>query len=76
MITLLYLNKSQMTFDYSKIVEELLRIYMQLTKNSYDYLSNLTHDCYMTANLKYGYLLVQVYFEDCKFSAFIIPDMG
>ena len=30
----------------------------------------------MTADLKYSYLLIQVYFEYYKFFAFIIPGIG
>ena len=60
-------DKPQMTFDYSKVLEELPGVHMQLMGNYHDYLSNPRHGCYMIADLKYGYSLVLVYLEDRKF---------
>lgn len=69
-------DEPRMTFDYSKVVEELPGVHMQLTGGCHDYLSNPRHGCYMTVDLKYGYSLVPVHPEDRKFFAFTIPGMG
>lgn len=69
-------DEPRMTFDYSKVVEELPGVHMQLMGNYHDYLSNPKQGYYMTADLKYGYSLVLIHPEDRKFFAFTIPDMG
>lgn len=65
-----------MILDYSKIIKKLSKIYMQLIRGYHDYLSNPKYSCYMIANLKYDYLLVPIYFKDCKFFTFITSDIG
>lgn len=64
-----------MTFNYLKVVKQLLGVYMQLMEGYHDYLFNLGHGCYMTIDLKYGYPLVPIHPEDYKFSIFTILDM-
>ena len=57
-------DKPRMTFDYSKIVEKLPGMHMQLISGCYDYLSHSKHGVFMTANLKYAYSIVSVHPAD------------
>lgn len=65
-----------MTFDYSRVLKELLDTHMQLMNECYDYISNLRHECYMTVDLKHVYLTVKIYLDDWRFFAFIISRLG
>lgn len=69
-------DEPRLTFDYSRVVEELPGTHMQLMAGCHDYLSDPRHGCYMTADLKYAYSIVEVHPEDRKYFAFTIPGMG
>ena len=63
-------DEPRMTYNYSKVVEELPGVHMNLMSGCHDYLSDPRHGCYMVADLKHAYLLVEVHPEDRKFFAF------
>lgn len=65
-----------MTYDYSKVMKELSSVYMKLMLACHNYLSDPRHGCYMTANLKHAYFIIEVHFEDRKFFAFTIFGLG
>ena len=69
-------DELQMTYNYSKVIEELPGVHMNLMSGCHDYLSNPRHGCYMVADLKHAYLLVEVHPEDRRFFAFTIPGLG
>lgn len=69
-------DEPRMTFDYSKIVEELSGMHMQLMSRCHDYLSHPKHGVFMTADLKYAYSIVSVHPVDQKYFAFFTPGMG
>lgn len=69
-------DEPRLTFDYSRVTEELPGTHMQLMSSCHDYLSDPRHGCFMTADLKHAYSIVQVHPEDRKYFAFTIPGMG
>ena len=69
-------DEPRMTYDYSRVVEELPGTHMPLMSGCHDYLSDPRHRCFMTADLKHAYSTVLVHPEDRKFFAFTIPGMG
>ena len=68
-------NESRMTYDYSKIMEELPKIHMKFISNCHDYLSDLKHECFMTVDLKHVYFTIEIHSNDRKFFAFIILEL-
>lgn len=70
------INKLKIIFDYFKIIKNLPRIYIQLTKSYYNYLFKFRHSCYIIVDLKYSYLLIPVDLKDCKLFTFIILIIG
>jgi hypothetical protein len=69
-------DESRMTFDFSRMIEELSDTHMSLMFSCHDYLSNFNHECFMIANLKHAYLMIQVHSEDRHYFVFIISDMS
>lgn len=69
-------DEPRLTFDYPRVTEELPGTHMQLMASCHDYLSDPRHGCYMTADLKHGYSVIQVHPQDRKYFAFTIPGMG
>lgn len=68
-------DESRITFDYSRVVEELPRAHMPLIAGCHDYLSDSKHQCFMIADLKHAYFTVLVHSKNKKFFAFSIPEM-
>jgi hypothetical protein len=68
-------DEFRMTFDFSRVIEELSETHMSLMFSCHDYLSNFNHECFMMTNLKHAYLMIQVHFDDRHYFAFIISDI-
>jgi hypothetical protein len=68
-------DESRMTFNYSRVIEKLSDIHMQLMSECHDYLSNLRHECFMIADLKHAYFMMYIHSNDRKYFAFIISEL-
>jgi hypothetical protein len=69
-------DEPRLTFDYSRVHEDLPGTYVELSARTHDNLSNPKHGCLFTADLKHGYFTVSLD-EKCRhLFAFTIAGMG
>lgn len=69
-------DEPRMTFDYSRVHEDLPGTYVELSSKVHDHLSNPKHGCLFKADLKHAYLTVPLHPEDRHFFAFTISGIG
>ena len=65
-----------MTFDYSRVTEELPGTYMELSSKVHDNLADLRHRFLFAADLKYAFLTMLLYPEDRHYFAFTMSGIG
>jgi len=65
-------NKLRITFDYSRVNENLLDIYVELFSKIYDYLFDSRHKYLFVVNLKYIYYTIFLYLENKHYFVFTI----
>ena len=65
-------NELRIIFNYFKVCEDLLRIYIKLSSKVYDYLLNSSYKCLFKIDFKYIYLTVPLHPDDYQYFAFII----
>jgi uncharacterized protein YfkK (UPF0435 family) len=68
-------NELRMTFNYFRIVKKRSSTHMQLITECHDYLFDSRHECFMIADLKHAYLMIDIYSDDRKYFAFIISEL-
>jgi hypothetical protein len=71
-----HLDEPRLTFNYSRMDEELPGSYMELSARIHDYLANPQHNVYMQADIKYDYFSVGVHPDDRHIFAFSVPGLG
>jgi hypothetical protein len=67
-------NKSRVTFDYFRMIEELSETFMKLSSKVHDNLSDSRHQCLFKANLKHAYLIISMHSSSqrlIRFSSFV-----
>jgi len=69
-------DEPRMTFDYSRVYEDLLSYHLELSSKVYNYLSNPRHGYLLSTDLKYVYLTIPLYYEDRYYFSFIISGIG
>ena len=67
-----FTDKSQITFDYQHIKENMFRIYLELTVKVHNYLINLCHKTFFQADIKHGYFSVMLHSENWHVFTFTI----
>lgn len=65
-------DEPRVTFDYSRVMEELPRTFLELSSKVHDNLSDPRHNCSFAADLKHAYLTIPLHPEDRHFFAFTI----
>lgn len=69
-------DESRLTFDYSKVKEEMLRNYLKLMSKVHDYLSDSQHQTFFQMNIKHSYFNVILHSEDWHLFTFSISGIG
>lgn len=69
-------DEPRMTFDYSRVHEDLPGTYVELSSKVHDHLSNPNHGCLFMADLKHAYLTVPLHPDDRQYFAFTISGIG
>ena len=69
-------DEPRVTFDYSKIHEDLPGFYLELNSKVHDSLSDPYHQCLFSADLKHAYLTIPLHPDDRHYFAFTISGMG
>lgn len=69
-------DEPRMTFDYSRVHEDLPGTYVELSSKVHDHLSNPSHGCLFKADLKHAYLTVPLHPDDRQYFAFTISGIG
>ena len=69
-------DESRIIFDYSRVKEDLLDIYMKLSFKIYNNLSNFRYKCPFATNLKHVYLIISLYSKNRYYYSFIISDIN
>ena len=69
-------DEPRMTFDYSRVTELLPGSHIELSSKVYDHLSNPSHGCLFTADLKHAYLTIPLHPDDRHYFAFTISGIG
>ncbi len=68
-------DESRVTFDYSKIHEELSKSFLELSSKVHDNLSDLRHKVFFSADLKHVYLIISMHSDVRHYFAFSISDI-
>ena len=69
-------DEPRMTFDYSRVHEDLPGTYVELSSKVHDHLSNPSHGSLFKADLKHAYLTVPLHPDDRQYFAFTISGIG
>lgn len=69
-------DEPRITFDYSKVKEDMPGSYLELMSKVHDYLSDPRHKTFFQADIKHGYFSVVLHPEDRHLFAFTIPGIG
>ena len=69
-------DEPRITFDYSRVTEDLPGTYLELSSKVHDNLSDPRHKCLFAADLKHAYLTIPLHPEDRHFFAFTISGIG
>ena len=65
-------DESRVILNYSKVLELLLETHLELSFKVHDNLSNSRHQCFLIANLKHVYLIINLHSDDRHYFIFII----
>jgi hypothetical protein len=68
-------NESRVTFDYSKIHEELSESFLELSSKVHDNLFDSRHKVFFSVDLKHVYLIIFMHSNDRHYFAFSISDI-
>ena len=68
-------NELRITFNYSKIKEDMLESYLELMSKVHNYLSDLRHKTFFQADIKHEYFSVILHSEDRHLFAFTISEI-
>lgn len=69
-------DEPRITFDYSRVKEDLPGTYMELSSKVHDNLSDPRHKSLFAADLKHAYLTIALHPEDRYYFAFTISGIG
>ena len=69
-------DKLRITFNYSKIKENMPESYLKLMFKVHNYLSDSRHKTFFQADIKYRYFSVVLHSEDCHLFTFTILGIG
>ena len=69
-------DEPRVTFDYSRVTEDLPGTYMELSSKVHDNLSDPRHHVLFAADLKHAYLTIPLHPEDRHYFAFTISGIG
>lgn len=69
-------NESRLIFNYSKIIENLLDIFVKLFSKMHDNLLNLKHRFLFLINLKHVYYIINMHSENKHYFVFIIFEIN
>ena len=69
-------DESRLTFNYSKVKEDMLKNYLKLMSKVHDYFSNLRHKTFFQADIKHEYFSVVLHSDNCHLFTFSIPGIG
>ncbi|SLM35366.1 hypothetical protein LPUS_04613 [Lasallia pustulata] len=69
-------DEPRITFDYSRVKEDMPRSYLELMSKVHNYLSDPRHGTFFQADIKHGYFSIVLHLEDCYLFAFTIPGIG
>lgn len=69
-------DEPRITFDYSRVTEDLPGTFMKLSSKVHDNLADPRHECLMAADLKHMYLTIGMHPEDRHYFAFTISGIG
>jgi hypothetical protein len=69
-------DEPRVTFDYSRVTEELPGTYMELSSKVHDNLADPRHRCLFSADLKHAYLGISLHPDDRHYFAFTISGIG
>ncbi len=68
-------NESRVTFDYSRVHEELSDSFLKLSSKVHDNLFDLRHKIFFSIDLKHVYLIISMHSNDRHYFAFFISDI-
>ncbi len=69
-------DEPRLTFDYSRVNEDLPGSYLELSSKVHDNLSNPQHTCLFAADLKHAYYTIELHPDDRHLFAFTISGIG
>jgi hypothetical protein len=69
-------DEPRVTFDYSRVTEDLPGTYMELSSKVHDNLSDPHHHVLFAADLKHAYLTIPLHPDDRHYFAFTISSIG
>ena len=69
-------DEPRITFDYSKVKEDMPGSHLELMSKVHDYLSDPRHRTFFQADVKHGYFSVVLHPDDRHLFAFSIPGIG
>ena len=69
-------DEPRITFDYSRVKEDLPGTYMELSSKVHDNLADPRHKCLFAADLKHAYLTIPLHPDDRHYFAFTISGIG
>lgn len=69
-------DEPRVTFDYSRVSEDLPGTHMELSAKVHDNLSDPRHKCLFAADIKYAYHTIPLHEDDRHFFAFTISGIG
>lgn len=68
-------DEPRVTFDYSRVTEDLPGTFMELSSKVHDNLADPRHQCLMAAGLKHAYLTIGMHPENRHYFAFTISEI-
>lgn len=69
-------DEPRLTFDYSKVREDMPGSHLELMSKVHDYLSDPRHQTFFQTDVKHGYFSVVLHPDDCHLFAFAIAGIG
>ena len=69
-------DEPRITFNFSKVNEQMPGTHLELVSKVHDYLSDPRHGVYMQADMTHGYYLISLHPDDRHYFAFTIPGIG
>jgi len=68
-------DEPRITFNYSRVYKDLPSYHLELSSKVYNHLSNLRYSYLFSANLKYAYLTIPLYYKDRYYFSFTISSI-